>query len=142
MALFSLRSVGSVAIAFVLAACSDPLGPADISGTYVLTSVGSAAPPVLVTLDDGSTRRIEADTVVLRADGTGTRRVVEQFTPHREVREGDGQVEFTYRVSGRTVHAVVDTGVSAVLITFELVVLGDDLWNDDRRYQRRGAPAP
>jgi len=127
-----------------LASCSAPLGPSDVSGTYVLTRAGTASLPLVVTLYDGSIHRLEADTLVLRADGTGRRHEVAQFLPIGGVeRPLGGEVEFTYRMDGRTMRAVVlQTGADAVLQTFELVLMGDDLLVNKFRYERTGAPAP
>lgn len=51
------------------------------------------------------------------------------------MQEHDRQEEFTYRVRGRVIHAMMDTGASAVLSTLELMVLGDDHLGAARRCQ-------
>ena len=54
-----------------LTACEAPLAPADVAGTYALVAyAGHALPQSLSAVDVGHT--IVADTLVLRADGTGT----------------------------------------------------------------------
>ena len=128
----------------VLAACSEPLGPSDVSGTYVLTSAESASLPLVVTLYDGSVHTLEADTLVLRANGTGRRNEVSRFLPISGVeRRSGGEFEFTYRMDGRTMRAVVlQTGPDAKSLTFELVMSGGALVGKAFRYERMGAPAP
>lgn len=124
----------------VLAGCSDPLGPSDVSGTYVLTRVGSGSLPIARTFSDGSMLRIEADSVVLRADGTGYQHSVQWFTPAGGIeRRSAGPEEFTYRMDGLRVLGRFDEGADAISHTFEFVVVGDELLQRSVRYERRTA---
>jgi len=110
----------------VLAGCSEPFGPADVAGTYVMKIAGSASLPLAMTLPDGAVTVLEADTVVLRPDGTGRRHIVGRYTePNGTEHPGNGPVEFTYRMVGSTLRAVIDNGPDLLLETFELRRIGD-----------------
>ena len=54
------------------AACGDPAGPADVADTYVLRSIAGNALPAVAYTTPGLTSRVLADTLRLRADGTGS----------------------------------------------------------------------
>ena len=60
---------GLAVTAAALTACRDSTAPASVAGTYVLQSVNGTALPV-VTLADPLGRFVDADTLVLKADGT------------------------------------------------------------------------
>ena len=67
------RSRAALLAIVLLAGCGEPLGPEDVAGTYVLRSIaGEPLPAVSLASGDG-TFRIVADTLRLRADGTGRR---------------------------------------------------------------------
>ena len=74
-------------------ACSDPLGPRDLTGTYVVTDLGS-----LITRD----HRVIADTIFLYPDGTGSKReYVEIYAPNpaqQRFMSSDSWLE--YRIEG------------------------------------------
>lgn len=109
----------------VLAGCSEPFGPADVAGTYVMKMAGSASFPLALALPDGAVTVLEADTLVLRPDGTGRRHTVAGYTePNGTEHPGSGPVEFTYRMVGSKLRAVIDNGPELVLETFELRRIG------------------
>ena len=58
----------ALAVAATVTGCSDPLGPKDVAGTFVMTS---RAP--LVDYMDGGVPHLMADTLLLQPDGFGVR---------------------------------------------------------------------
>ena len=53
-------------------ACRDRPGPADFAGAYALDLVGESMLPAVILSSESATMRLIADTLRLRADGTGS----------------------------------------------------------------------
>ena len=85
-------------------ACADPLGPAEVAGTYALQSAVSIR----------GTETLLADTIILLADRTGHRRAwVERMTstgPLMDIQEAT----FSYDIRGRSVELPLIAGAFTV----------------------------
>lgn len=76
------RSVfGALAFAVVstAGACSDSLAPADISGVYALESREGVRLPTLIHEGDAADIFLMSETLILRADRSGLRAVVQEY---------------------------------------------------------------
>ena len=74
-------------IAIACFGCSDPVEPADVADVYVLERVGSDPLPAVYDSNAYVRVRVLADTLRLRADGTGTRTGLLEY---EALQNGDG----------------------------------------------------
>src|SRR5687768_4531751 len=81
----SFRRLVLVLLAAVVSGCLSALGPENVSGTYVLVRVGGDTVPAVVFVDELFTVRVISQSIVLRADGTGTISGVEQVVRAHDV---------------------------------------------------------
>jgi hypothetical protein len=86
----SRRSRAALLATVLLAGCGEPLGPEDVAGTYVLRSVAGELLPAVAVASDDATFRIVADTLRLRADGTGRRLTTTEIEPAVAPAGGNG----------------------------------------------------
>lgn len=86
----------------VLTACSDPIGPSDVAGMYVLERIGSDALPAVYQSDQYSRLQILADTLRLNEDGSGRRTGLLAYEALQGGDDSNGEVpvadEFTFQV--------------------------------------------
>lgn len=86
----------------VLAACSDPIGPSDVAGMYVLERIGSDALPAVYQSDEYFRLKILADTLWLNEDGSGRRTALLAYEALQGGDDSNGEVpvadEFTFQV--------------------------------------------
>lgn len=69
----------AVAAAVAGMACSDPVSPLDVAGTYLLESRDGARLPVLVYAGGGTDIYLRSETLVVRADGGGRMTQVHEY---------------------------------------------------------------
>lgn len=74
-----LPSALALAAVLSLAACDSPTEPGEVAGNWALASIGEMTLPA-VTMDDANGRaETLADTLRLKADGTGTRIGIQRY---------------------------------------------------------------
>lgn len=129
-----------VALALLAASCSSPFEPAELAGTYAADLYAGNELPF--SYHDGvRTIRVIADSIVLRADGTGSRSggweiIDEDVTtpPFHHFTE-----ELAYTIRGSTLEVrVLCPDVCALVLhpPLEYLIIGNALVRDDSRWVR------
>lgn len=91
------RRLALLACSLFVLGCSDSLGPEDVAGLYALERIGSEPLPAVLFETEYGIVRVESETILLRADGTGTISGVQESIPWQDGHSATGPV-WTERV--------------------------------------------
>lgn len=129
-----------VALALLAASCSSPFEPAGLAGTYAADLYAGHELPF--SYHDGvRTIRVVADSIVLHADGTGSRSGVWEIIDEDDLTPPSQHFteDLAYTIRGRTLEVrVLCPDVCSLVLhpPLEYLIIGNALVRDDSRWVR------